>query len=482
METELKLELDSGAAMVGLPALLGLDLGERHRLESIYFDTHDGRLAAGGLSLRIRSNGRERIQTVKSGGGAGAGLFERAEWEQPVEDDIPVIGADGPVAAALGGDTGGIERRFAVAVTRDTWLVDEGGSTIELAMDRGVANADGHSAPFFEVELELKAGKAEALFALARRIGAISPARIGVLSKAERGQRLSAADSAAHKASSARLSPDLTPDMTVAEGLRAVAIDCIRHFRLNEDQLRTSGAVEAIHQARVAIRRLRSALVAFRPAVRGADARRHNAELRWLAAQLGTARDIDVLLPRIDHRATRARLASARADACTRARLACASYRGRMLWIDLAEWLALGDWADRKAARRPLMPSAADALERLHRRLLSKAPSVIGDDDEARHEARKTAKKLRYAVGFFAPLLDARDQRKARKRYTAPLKDLQQYLGDLNDIAVLPATLAALGVDPAAAAQGPDVDRRSVLILRAGDALSRLEQAEPYWR
>ncbi len=477
METELKLELDSGADMAGLPALLNLRPGERDQLESVYFDTPDERLAASGLSLRIRSNGRERIQTVKAGGGAGAGLFERREWEQPVDDERPVVEPDGPVATALNGETGRIERRFAVAVTRETWLLNEGGAQIELAMDHGAASAHGRTDPICEVELELKEGKAEALFALARQIGGITPVRLGALSKAERGQRLIQADNAAQKASAVPLSPD----MTAAEGFRAVAMHCIRHFRLNEDLLRTSDAMDALHQARVAIRRLRSALVAFRPAVKGAEARQFNGELRWLAAQLGAARDIDVLLPRLTDRAARARLSSGRDDAYARTRQACASQRARTLWLDLAEWLALGDWAERKAARKTLAPFAAAALGRLHDRLLSEASAVTGDDDEARHEARKTAKKLRYAVEFFEPLHEKGGQRKARKRYTAPLKDLQEHLGDLNDIAATPATLAALGVDVAAAVQGPDVDRRSVLIVRAGDALHRLAQAGPYW-
>lgn len=478
VETELKLELDSGAAMAGLPALLGLKQGERERLDSLYFDTPDGCLAEKGLSLRIRCNGRGRIQTVKAGGGVGAGLFERAEWEQPVPDDTPVIDADGPVATTLGSDTGRIERRFAVAVTRETWLLDEGRSRVELAMDHGAACAAGRTDAFCEVELELKHGGTEALFALARRIAAITPARLGVLSKAERGQRLLATDRWAERASHVPLSSD----MRVAEGFRAVATHCIRHFRLNEDLLRTDDADRALHQARVAIRRLRSALVAFRPAVKSAPARRFNDELRWLAAQLGTARDIDVLLPRLDRPAARARLASARCDAYAHARRACTSQRARMLWLDLAEWVALGDWAERKTARKHLGPFAAAALDRLHARLLSHAAAVTGDDDDARHDTRKTAKKLRYAVEFFAPLHGEGGAPKAQKRYTAPLKELQEYLGDLNDIATMPVTLAALGVDPAAAAGGPDVDRRSVLIVRAGDALHRLERADRYWR
>ena len=73
--------------------------------------------------------------------------------------------------------------------------------------------------------------------------------------------------------------------------------------------------------------------------------------------------------------------------------------------------------------------------------------------------------------------------RRARRRYRAPLKDLQAHLGDLNDIATMPATLTALGIDPVRDGPGQDTaDRRSILIVRAGTAMDQLREAGPYWR
>lgn len=474
METELKLELDLGSDMAELPVLLGLQPGQREQLDSLYFDTSDERLARKGLSLRIRSDGERRVQTIKAGNGASAGLFARQEWEQPVEADEPLIAPDSPVAKVLNGSRTAIAQRFAIHVARETWRLDEAGATIELALDRGMARADDRSAPICEVELELKDGSPDALFALARRIGEMVPVRIGTMSKAERGQRLRADGHDAEKAGTVAL----TPDMTVAEGFRAVALHCTRHFRTNEDVLRASDDVDALHQGRVAIRRLRSALVAFRPVVGGAEAKAFNAELRWLAAQLGTARDIDVLLPRLTDRQALARLEEERSVAYARARRACASERARRLWLDLVEWLTLGDWAKRKKAGKPLPDFAGKAIGKLHDTLLAEAEAVTGDDDEARHEARKTAKKLRYSVEFFESLHARGAIKKARKHYLAPLKELQEHLGDLNDIAAQPATFAALGIEIDNAAAH---DRRSLLILHAGEALHRLEAAERYW-
>lgn len=476
METELKLELDLGSDMAELPVLLGLEPGRREQLDSIYFDTADERLARAGFSLRIRNDGRQRIQTIKSGGGTGAGLFARDEWEYAVERDEPQIPSDGPLARFLNGAVVEIAPRYTVHVARETWLIDQAGAQIELALDQGSANAGDSSAPICEIELELKDGPPAALFALARRIGGTVPVRIGTLSKAERGQRLRERTHGAG-AEKAGAVP-LTPEMTVAEGFRAIAFHCIRHFRANEDDLRAHDEVDALHQARVAIRRLRSALVAFKPVVKGAEAKAFNADLRWLAAMLGAARDIDVLLPRIGDPQAVARLEEERGVAYARARRACASERARRLWLDMVEWLTLGDWAERKRAHKPLPAFAGKAIGRLHDMLLAEAQAVIGDDDEARHEARKTAKKLRYTVEFFEALHAHGHVKKARKRYLAPLKELQEHLGDLNDIAAQPATFATLGLDTDLA---PAHDRRSVLILNAGDALRRLEDAERYW-
>src|SRR5688572_27892296 len=83
-----------------------------------------------------------------------------------------------------------------------------------------------------------------------------------------------------------------------ARGFAAIAQSCLRHFRLNEPLIIKHREPDALHQARVAMRRLRSALSLFRPAVFDADFPGLREELRWFTGQLGHARNLDVLLLR----------------------------------------------------------------------------------------------------------------------------------------------------------------------------------------
>ena len=75
-----------------------------------------------------------------------------------------------------------------------------------------------------------------------------------------------------------------------------IANACIQHYRLNEPLVIATRDAAALHQTRVAMRRLRSAFTLFRPALHGAEYQRLRNELRWFTAQLGDARNLDVYL------------------------------------------------------------------------------------------------------------------------------------------------------------------------------------------
>lgn len=217
--------------------------------KSIYFDTPGWDLSKRGLSLRIRQSGNERIQTVKVGDGAAAGSFTREEWEQPVAGDAPVLD-DPQIRDLLAGAGGKLAPLFEVHVKRHRWNVMEGDATIEVALDLGKVVAEDRQAPLCEIEFEKKAGAPTALFALARKVDQITPAHLGVLSKAERGYRLLGAAPGAVKA----IPTSLTSDVSPATAFARIAAACLRQFRLNEAALGWSRDAEALHQARVALR------------------------------------------------------------------------------------------------------------------------------------------------------------------------------------------------------------------------------------
>ena len=477
IEFELKLDMDEPEAVDALIRALGLGAARSIRMRATYFDTPDRRLAKLGYSVRIRQEGHQRVQTIKCSGGAGTGPFARQEWEQPAIGHAPLIERDHPLSDALGKDAAGLAPSFEIATERSSWNIDCKDAEIEMVVDRCEALVGGASTPFTEIELELKQGDPSAVFVLTRRIGRLTPVRIGVLTKAERAQRLIKPPGPCDKAHTVQL----RPGMTAAEAFRTIAHSCVRHYRLNEARLLETDAREALHQARVALRRLRSALTAFKPIVAGAEARRFNADLRWLTGQLGIARNMDVLIPRVKDKATLAKLKSARRRAYIDARRAAASALTRELMLDIAEWLVVGRWTGRKK-RRPLREesartSGARAISRLHGTLMKEAAAVGGEDDEARHAARKTAKKLRYTVEFLSLLFDDAGERKARIRYLAALEDLQDHLGALNDLAMMPEVLAGEGVEPVPG----ETDARESHIAQAAHAMTLIGEAKRFW-
>ena len=482
-EVELKLELPQDAAEAFEQLTLLPGEGDRAELRAIYFDTPDRQLQAQGYSLRIRRSGNERIQTVKADGGdgSGGGLFARAEWEMPVEQDEPVIDTRTPIAAALGAAAEMIEPAFHVDVERRTWLISKGGAKMELVLDKGFVRAGERQAPVHEIELEKKAGEPAALFSLARLIEAAVPVRLGVAAKAERGYRLLAAAPACFKAEPLRLKPDVRAE----EAFQAVVRACVRQYRLNEELLLDHYDPHALHQARVAVRRLRSALTLFKPMLAPEDVTRFQDELRWLARVLGEARDLDVLIERTRQGDLHEQIQATRADVHARVLEALETKRARALPIDLVEWLTLGAGKTDAEGQAFRGGSARDfatgRLQHFHRRVVIRGKRLAKLDDEQRHEIRKNAKKLRYASEFFSGLFTGtKKERRRYSRFIDALEILQDDLGALNDLVSTPQLLAQHGIADAEGAIESGGGKKK-LIAAAADAHAELADVQRFW-
>jgi inorganic triphosphatase YgiF len=483
-EVELKLDVspDAGAVLEASELLAGEP--ERQQLHATYFDTPDQALRNAGFSLRIRTSGTTRIQTIKADGAASAGLFLRSEWEMEVESDTPVLDHTTPVLAKLGARGEEIVPSFEVTVERRIWNVEEDGAQIEVVLDQGQIRSGGREEAVCEVELELKSGKPPALFSLARKLDAIAPMHIGVLSKAARGYRLAKKPKLAFKAEPVTLDPE----MDAATAFQRIAQACLRQFRLNEAAVLESRAPEALHQARVALRRLRSAFSVFSPLFEADDqAALLRSELREIAAILGEARNLDVLIARAGDGALRDRLQSAREEAYANVEVALASPRARSLMLDLMEWLAVGAWLAESERHSEITESsrsfAQTALDRYRRKVKKGGRRLTKTDDEARHDLRKDAKKLRYAAEFFATLFDDKKSRRRYKRFIAALEDMQDQLGVLNDLATAPDEIRKLGLEDDPEAQALlGSEAKAPLIAAAAEAHEALVDAKRFWR
>jgi triphosphatase len=477
-EVELKLVLDPDAAgrLRAHALFAGIEAGARDQ-KSVYFDTTNGLLRKAGFTLRIRTTEGRRVQTIKAIG-ASAGLFDRLEWERPVDGELPTLAtlAGAPLEAAVPAATlRKLKPRIVSTVRRTRWDLGRDDAAIEAVLDEGTIEAEGRAQPLCELELELASGAPDALFAAARALAADLPLRIGVLSKAEQG--LALADGTAGKVAKAEPLV-LSPDMDVTQGFAAIVAACLRHFRRNEDLVCAGRDASALHQARVAMRRLRSALSLFAPIMRREGFAELREELRWFTASLGDARNLDVYLAGADlPEAARDSLCAPREQAYGAVVAAASSPRFRRLTIDLVAWSATGPWRARRRARAPLPDFAAARLDRLWEKVASRGASLADLDEEARHRLRIEVKKLRYAVEFVASLYADAPR---RKRFRDALEALQESLGHLNDIATARLLPERYGIAAAPPPANVGAEQAGHLAESVA-AFARLRRTGPFW-
>ncbi len=481
-EIELKLELTlADAERIVASKLFGESVKVAEQV-STYFDTADKEVAKAGFSLRIRRTGDTRIQTIKADGASAAGLFARTEWERSVDDDRPVLDYATPLPTVLGDAAAGIAAMFVVRVERSKWLVVEEETKIEVVLDRGEVSVGDECEPICEIELELKLGDPAALFGLARKIDAIAPVRLGVVTKSERGYRLTEVRPASIKAEPVLLDPEVS----TADAFKRIVQTCIRQYRLNEALLLSNRNPAALHQARVAIRRMRSAFSIFKPMI-GDDGGGLREELKWLASILGEARDLDVLLDRAPPGILKDRVAAEREAAYDHVLDILGSQRARTIVLNVAHWITQSRWISGENAEvdggQPALVFAAAALTRFRRRVKKGGKNLAQIDDEARHEVRKNAKKLRYASEFFASLFTRKREQRRHQHFVAGLEELQDRLGALNDLATAPEVLNRLGLaeEAGAAALVESRTTKKKLLARAEEAHEELFDLKKFW-
>jgi CHAD domain-containing protein len=234
---------------------------------------------------------------------------------------------------------------------------------------------------------------------------------------------------------------------TVEEAFIALAQSCVRQWQGNvvgASHVEADQAAEFIHQIRVALRRLRSALKAFAPALPSAFTGTWPQRLRDNADGFGPARDLDVL---------RTELLDATAPEWL---------IGTVTFRDLVDVVDAERHAAHEAAKRALDPDeqarmilafstdllqlrgngphhglelaefARDRLIRARRRARERFTAASSLEPVQLHRLRIGLKELRYAVEFFAPLLG----RKAVRTYLERLTQAQTVLGYLQDVAV----------------------------------------------
>ncbi len=421
----------------------------RQTVDTIFFDTPDSFLRRHDMSLMTERVGHRVHQVFVHTGSCLRGSWSRREWRSPIKGDEPALAPLLTIRPSLTfADADFVARLRAIlraTVDRTTWKLDENGSDIEIVFGQGQLSAPNAEAPTSDALLHLKRGDAAALYRVAKRLHDLEPFHLSASGPALRGQTL--LDGHPLRPRKSR-TPNLDPSMTIGAAIHAIARSCAHHLLINHDSLLASGDPEALHQMRVALRRFRSALALLKPRLETPDTLALKAEIRWIEADFGPARDAQVFLAEIfeplskelgsepGFRALRKHFH----EYCQRAqdqvmRLLLQPRFTRAL-IDLGRWTECGDWRLGPLAEGwidlPASEVAASILDHHSERVAKSMRGLAKLDEATRHRARIRIKKLRYAAEFFGSLFP----NASPGTVIVALGQIQDRLGRLNDIAV----------------------------------------------
>jgi triphosphatase len=496
MEIELKFSLTAAKRkrIEQILAARGLaPSGAAELYRTTYFDTLDFAVTDAGYSLRVRQIGRDFIQTLK--GNTDSKPTQRLETEWRLKsaklDTSHLIATPMSQIPAL-------EHRlsplFVTDIRRTIYRIPLGGGSIaELAIDQGQIRAGDARQAVHELEIELKKGSLDGLYRFAVGLHAEQPLEIKTESKGARGYRLIGARLPQPQKTDP---PKLRKNMKIASAIRTIVNSGIGHLLANLPSLRDD--IESLHQARVAIRRLRSALVLFEDYLEPRAADRFQTALRRFGQILGDARDLDVFvfetIPRVEKEAldpqwialltNKAKAQREQAYGKVGKLLGSAEFTGFILtlaaWIEGRAWIADTD----EAVSAPQRDAAPKLLDTIERKALRRGRHIARSDGEELHALRKTLKKLRYSVDYLAGLYP---EKKVGK-YLHACKKLQKILGDINDMATTDRLVERLcigdGVEVAPAvgllAEWTD-RRRQNLLADLPDAWKKFEDASRFW-
>ncbi|MCX4238275.1 CYTH and CHAD domain-containing protein [Streptomyces ortus] len=463
-ETERKYEVPSPADTSWLPELERVDgvaaVVDRspEELDAVYYDTDDLRLSGSSAVLRRRTGGADagwHLKLPLSGD-------SREEIRSPLTDTVPDALLDLTRSRTRGAELTPVVRIRSTRQVRH--LVDADGTLrAELCVDSVRAESlrvDGRHAAWNELEVELAEDADPALLdAVEKKLRKKGIARAHSPSKLVRAldETVTTTAEASDRSDGSDGSAVRDPELAGAQVLAYVR-EQIRALTALDPAVRRDRP-DAVHKMRVACRRLRSCLRSYRSVLDRDATDEIRRELKWLAGELGAERDQEVLMERLSGEIealpgelvlgpVAARLRVWNVVDSTESHLRSLDALGSRRYLDLLDSL------DALVERPPLRAKAAkDARKVLARAVLKEYGRLAGrmtdalelspgpERDVALHEARKAAKKVRYATEVARPALG-----KPAKRLGKRVKAVQKVLGDHQDSVVARGALRDLAV------------------------------------
>lgn len=466
----MQIELKFRIAPEGLPAFRRHPLLARcassktpaRQCTDIYFDTPDFLLQRHSVALYVTRVGKRWKRVLAANAGLLAPRRQR-EWEADLSDASPDCAAitrlflderelqscrfDESICATL-------IPMFTIDCRRESWHLEFGqGCGAELTLSRGELHCRNARAPVCELCIVHRTGAPDACLEFALAIQRDFKLHLAYRSQADVGYALR--DLKQVRAFNAE--PLILPsDLDIEQGMESIFRSCMQHIFGNAAGVLKDGEMECIHQMRVGLRRLRSALDIFAPLKPCPEKIR--LELAWLSSRLGDARDWDVFdasaIPAFVERAGEAAGLAALRKQVRReinrthrqAAVAVDSLRCTRLWLNLERWLAaangMGMMPDSSEETRPMLlrDFAEQNVKRFHKKMLKRCVSMNASEARSRHRLRIASKKLRYATEFFVSYY----RKKPAARFLRKLAKLQDIFGASNDTAVAGRLLRTL--------------------------------------
>ena len=502
-ELDIKFRTDSEGLKLALrsePLSAHTTKTQRRTLRSVYFDTLAGDLRRQRMVLRVRTARNTHIMGLKWPRSLEDGTLSTSQIAVRVPSLDPAITLFGEeIAAELNRIIDGkpLEQRFETQIKRRLRCLNLEHSLIEVAFDEGFVVVGDRRQPLTEIELELKAGEETAFYDFAVRVAEALPIRLEIMSKAERGFMLAANDRPLPvRAAALQFSTDATLDSTIETVIASV----LGQFVANWPAL--TEAPESIHQMRVALRRLRTALASFDRFVPCAEFGDFRAEAKRIASALAPARDLDAFRQLVEdgpftHYPQESESFEALLAAVEKRRLAAYAIAQNIIEdpsttrfvVKLRAFLAHKGWrnalsgAELLRLTEPATLFAYETLEWLHKRALKRGRKLLHKPPEERHRVRIVLKNIRYTAEFFSSFFGG------ARPYIRAASTLQDGLGAVNDAAS--ATHRLRDVEAAA---GPKAAKAAGIVLgwsgrgaiNADDNLRQawksFKRTRPFWR
>lgn len=447
LEREVKLGVWPGFTLPDLGDVadgVTVELAPEQRLDATYHDTRDLRLARWGITLRHRTGDGDDRWTLK--------LPQSSTSSMLVRDEIDVPGPPRSAPEEIRAQVLAWVRSAPLepiarlqTLRARTLLRDREGKLLAEVVDDEVSVLDGRHVAlrFREVEVELSGEADESLLdeivARLRAAGAGAPDPTAKVVRALGPRALSPPE---------LVVPPVDRDASAADVLRAGISSAVLRVLRHDAAVRLTDDAEAVHQARVGTRRLRSDLRTFAPLVDEEWSEPLRAELAWFAGLLGRVRDADVLIERLEHEIGSLPTSDAPHGNALVARLHAerGAARNALREAMLTErYVALLDRLVEAALDPKVLPKASGAATAVLPRLaarrwraLAKAVAKAGAEpaDEVLHAIRIRAKRARYAADVAAPVIG-----KPAARFAEAVAGVQEVLGEHQDACIRRAWL-----------------------------------------